>query len=221
MDKIKKTIKRTVVFLLCAICCFNFNSSLAHANENTLGNNIDYFALFYGGDYEILVTNSSGADVTNDFLNTTKDMYVDNDINSIKQLIGEQELVLRIISETEMSTYAYDQYKSVRSEMMYFILNDKNFATTIEVTSELVGGIWYNPNTFLVTNVSTPTYNILTMRTNAAGIQLSANNFRTGSSVQNGKGYFWGECSFMGQNQDTLPLYYDYGSKRVSFYATP
>lgn len=60
------------------------------------------------------------------------------------------------------------------------------------------------------------------MGTNAIGVSLYTNDIQTSSSVVDGKGYFWANCHFYGENDDPIyKFYYDYGSKSLSFYATP
>lgn len=210
-----------IFFIVMSIC------STVNATEKAYSDDTYYLSMFYSGYNNVLVTNSAEENVTEWFVSRTVPLFQQNNITEIKRIIAEEQLTLHVFTETQ--NYALEQYKSVRSDMQYFILWDKNYAVSLEVTSELVGGIWYNTNTGAVTRTSTPTYTILSKQCNSSSIETYANNFQTGSNVVSGKGHFWGSCSFGGQAYvkakdnpyEQIKLVYDFGSKRVSFNAVP
>lgn len=88
-----------------------------------------------------------------------------------------------------------------------------------KVEAELKGGIWYDEASGQVKRTTKATYNIIGTETGTK-YSISANDFSTGSRVSNGKGYFWGKCSFTGQMTDDYGIhhYANFGSKQVSFY---
>lgn len=182
----------------------------------------EYLRKFYEGEQERHVVDSSGNDVTSSFIEKTKKLFYEGKTEEIFKIMGDENLVLHLISEEhapqEISTYAYDRYKVVKSDMIEFILSDQNDNTTIYVQAELSGGIWYNEATSEVTNVSNATYNILSIDHNGLWEVLN-NDFKTGSSVVNGKGYFWGECHFYGQGvvDNTYDVNLDFEPKEFHF----
>lgn len=223
--------KRVIyLFMLCIVIAMNCSIAFAQTRQDNIENidtNNDFLDVFYGGEKEIYVTDDDGNIVTEKFLSETQAMYNNRNMEAIREIIGSKNLVLHIITEKSkkqdsITTFAYEQHKTVRSEMFYFELTAQN-GSRITVTSELSGGIWYNANTLKVTRVSNATYTILSTD---PSIGVITNNFRTGSNVTNGKGYFWGECSFESHTQIieqgvAINLDIPYGSKRVAFYAAP
>ena len=224
----KNILKKLMVYVTCAAIILVTYGNQAFAKDlQTFSNeNFDFFSKFYSKDTNIAVINSKGDDVTSWFLGKTQNLFENNRIEEIKDIIAQEEVVLHIITyKTDNMSRAYDKFKSVRSDMICFYRSDQNNATRIGVNAELVGGIWYNEATSQVTKVSNATYNILSIDTNT-GLSVMTNNFKTGSSVQEGKGYFWGSCGFYSQGittQNGVPYetYLDYGSQTVSFYAAP
>lgn len=217
------------LFILCMILVIDCGTSFAKTKENVIekaNSENDFLNTFYSGKKEIYVTDEKGNNVTEKFLKKTREMYNNREVEEINEIIASENLVLHVVNEeieeNSLMQLAYEQYKSVRSEMFYFELEAQN-GSRITVTSELIGGIWYNPNTSRVTRVSNPTYTILSTD---PSIGVVTSNFKTGSSVSGGKGHFWGECSFEFHTQiveQGVPYNVDisYGSKRVAFYATP
>lgn len=120
-----------------------------------------------------------------------------------------------------VSTFGLDRYKNVASDMIVFYLTSDN-GIRLFVEAELKGGIWYDEASGQVKRTTKATYNIIGTETGTK-YSISANDFSTGSRVSNGKGYFWGRCSFIGQMIDDYGMhhYANFGSKQVSFYATP
>lgn len=220
----KVILKRIAIFVICIVFVIDGGRVCAKDSNNIGNKSIDFITMFYSGSYDIMVTNSQEEDVTSCFLSKTQNLFDMNRIEEIKDIIAQDDLVLHVISYDNFSR-AYDKFKTVRSDMIYFELLDQNKATRICVTAELSGGIWYDENTSKVTKVSNATYNILSIDTNT-GLSVTTNNFSTGSNVQSGKGYFWGRCGFVSQGQivdNGIPYttYLEYGPKTVSFYATP
>lgn len=192
--------------------------------EQNQDNGSSVLQTFYNNKESVYVLNEMGTDVTQQFWNETDHFFLEDNWNSIKDYILTNNFVLHRVLECRIETYsrALDQYKTVTSEMLYFILWDSNHATNMECSAELKGGIWYDIATDEVKRVSNTTLNILEMGTNAIGVSLYTNDIQTGSSVVSGKGYFWATCHFYGENDDPIyKFYYDYGSKFLSFYATP
>ncbi|MBO5033001.1 MAG: hypothetical protein J6D08_14185 [Lachnospiraceae bacterium] len=224
----KGKLKRLIicVFSIMLLCIIEEMDIFAEELVSIQNQNTDFITMFYSGEYHIAATNFEGEDITSLFLGQTQSLYEENKIDDIKDTIAQEGIVLHIISYSEDNVLrAYDKYKTVRSDMIYFELEDQNRATRICVTAELSGAIWYNENTSQVTKVSNTTYSILGIDTNT-GLSVTTNDFSTGSSVQNGKGYFWGKCGFVSQGQivqNGIPYttYLEYGPKMVSFYAVP
>lgn len=225
-----KRVTKIITGILCSVVLIGGDVTAVQAstekiciqNQSSIENS-DIIQEFYDNKEKVYVTDEACLDVTEQFWDETKYMYLEGDIETIKNYIVNNDLTLHLITNSnKIELQALAQYKSVTSEMIYFMLWDTNRATNIEVTAELKGGIWYDVATDEVVKVSNTTYNILTMRVGSPGISLYANDFQTGSSVINGKGYFWGKCHFYGEDPDNMYGYaYDYGSKLASFYATP
>lgn len=225
-----KNVSKVMAGMLCSILLMGANTCMVKANAEVCVQNQEdcengaALQTFYSNREAVYVNDGMCVDVTDQFWDETEYMYLENNWEGIKDYIVTNNLVLHLVLEdnAKVGTFALSQYKSVASEMIYFILWDTNRATNIEVTAELKGGIWYDVATDEVKRVSDATYNILTMQVGSPGISLYANDFQTGSSVVNGKGYFWGNCHFYGEDPDNMYGYaYDYGTKLVSFYATP
>lgn len=214
-----------ILGVFCSVFLFVSNTYLVKANDekNQYINN-SILQTFYNNKESVYILDEMGEDVTDQFWNDTELLYLTKDWNRIKDYILTNNLVLHKVLENKIvsDTRALNQYKTVVSEMFYFILWDSNHATNMECSAELKGGIWYDVATDEVKRVSNTTLNILEMGTNAIGVSLYTNDIQTSSSVVDGKGYFWANCHFYGENDDPIyKFYYDYGSKSLSFYATP
>lgn len=218
---------KAILFVLCIAGVFCFNTNVVKANSDILllDKSYDeqkYFEAFYSKEYDILVTNRNDQDVTDYFLEKTNDLFDKNDIESIKNILANENLRMHIIKEeiTPIETYALEQFKTVEDFIVDYYT--ANTGTVMEFACVLKGGIWYNPNTFQVTRTSSPTLDVTYMGV-APGIEPSCNSISTGSSVRSGKGYFWATFTLQGFFSDHgleyLPL--DYGTHTVSFYATP
>ena len=222
-----------IIAIICAVCFFMTGNMIASAQSVNDIEEIDvhseYLQKFFTTNQEKYVTDNEGNDVTESFFKRTIDKFMVGDIESIFQIMREEELVLHLISThqvpAENGLYAYDKFKTVRSDIIEFVLSDQYDNTTIYVQAELSGGIWYNEATGEVTNVTDSTYNILSIDCNGSW-EILVNDFSTGSNVSDGKGYFWGQCRFLGQGQQnlngiTVTVDLDYGIKKVDFYAIP
>lgn len=183
-----------------------------------------YLDRFYEETNYRKVEDVNGNDVTDLFVSRTKSMYEVGDVESIKNIIQEEEFVLHLYSvesgSTNISTFGLNRYKNVVSDMFYFALTSDN-GVTLLVESELKGGIWYDEASGQVTRTSTPTYNIIATETNT-GYNITPNDFSTGSRVENGKGFFWGRCSFTGiMIEKGVVFRANFGSVQKSFWAVP
>lgn len=222
--------KKIIGFLLClmlGVCLAGgFETSVQAKDSVSEVNNFhNYLEKFYTETQLRKVEDVNGNDVTNEFIARTQNIFDKGDEGSIKKIMQEEELVLHIFSlesaSGNISTFGLDRYKNVASDLISFYLTSDN-GVRLFVVSELKGGIWYDEASGKVKRTTNATYNIIGMETGTK-YSVTANDFATGSSVSNGKGYFWGRCSFIGQMTDDYGTHYyaNFGSKQVSFYATP
>ena len=220
-SKRENNIKRAVISI-CTIIMLIVTVLPVNAAEIEKNN---FFEEFYSGDYCILVEDKNGQDVTEYFLNKTEWLYELNDVNGIKEIMKTEGLIAHVYKEqvSACSAYALEQYKSVSDIFVEYYEDDK-YGTTMEFGAELVGGLWYNPNTDEVTKTSSPTFKVNVMNA-PMKITPFCNGIQTGSRVSNGKGYFWASYTITGQSyadeHGTIALSYNYGSHTSSFYATP
>lgn len=204
----------------------NVYANASQSETNNVSDEVSgstYLSRFYEGMQVRKVEDINGNDVTDTFLIRTQPMYENGDEEGINAIIRDEGLVLHIYlmenKNDNITTFGLDKYKNVVSDMFYFVLTSDN-GITLVVESELKGGIWYDEASGEVKRTTNATYNIIAMSTNT-NYSITANDFATGSSVSNGKGYFWGRCSFIGQMTENGVHYYaNFGSKQVSFYAT-
>lgn len=214
-------IKRIVLLLECicivyTLCCVNVKNIYAMENKTPIDSEI---TLVYAGYESVHVEDSEGEDVTREFIKDTRDYYNSNNIEKIKDYICEKGYIIAD-EKLSMSTMESSTFKSIRKDF-YFILDSKNGIGRIEVGSELSGGVWYKRASGEVVRTSTPTYRVTYIGA-GAGYNIGTNDFLTGSYVSNGTGYFWGECSFVGNFNETLngvPMSFTehFGKKRVNF----
>lgn len=230
MKKLSNLFKLILTLVICLAMGSFTDFQIAYANDNSLLGNqtdsaYDYFASFYSGEKDILVTNQNEQDVTNSFLSRTADLFYENDIESIKKLMAKEGLRTHIFTEVimPMQLFGLEQYKSVYDDMADYY-EEPNHHTVMEFRCRLIGGIWYDSNTFQVTRVSNPTFQIVSMGT-PMGIEPSCNDIQTGSNVISGKGYFWARFTLSGAYYDEKGACwfrdYYYGTHTISFYATP
>lgn len=228
-----KTLWKKTLCTLCFIGLILVGATSAKAeavNRKDADIHYDYLKKFYTSNQERYAVDAAGQDITTSFLYKTEDMFYQGNIEKIFEIMKEEEIVLHLLSSEKVfeegETYAYSRYKTVESDVIEFVLSDQYDNTTLYVQAELTGGIWYNETTSEVTDVTSATYNILSTDCNGSW-EILTNNFSTGSNVINGKGYFWGQCQFLGQGQSqsedgiVIPINLDYGTKRVEFYAIP
>ena len=220
-----KRLYKYIICMLLGVCVLNVvYTERVYANISNEGNISNYLCRFYEMEQLQKVEDVNGEDVTDEFINRTQNLYEIGDMESIKRIIQEEELVLHIYSiennNANVSTYGLTRYKNVANDEFYFLLTADN-GVTLEVLSELRGGIWYDEGTGEVKRTSTPTYTILEIYTNSVS-NITANDFSTGSNVSNGKGLFWGRCSFIGiLIEQGFTFRANFGSKQVSFWAVP
>ena len=213
--------KGIVLFLECiciiyTLCCVNVKNIHAMENETPIDSEI---TLLYAGYENVYVEDSEGEDVTRGFIEDTQDYYNSNNFEKIKDYICENGYII-VDEKLSMSTMESSTSKTVRKDF-YFILDSKKGIGRIEVGSELVGGVWYKRASGEVVRTSTPTYRVTYIGAGAA-YSITTNDFSTGSYVSNGAGYFWGECSFVGnfnETQNGVPVSFTeyFGKKRVNF----
>lgn len=225
----KKTFAGMMVCIICIVSFSFMNSDSVYAKDNEdlilPNNHLEFLTLFFSNTYNVYLTNGNAEDVTIFLLPKMQSLFEENKIDDVNKIIQNEDLVLHIVLDSEKqyngNLFAYDRFKTVESEILDFYLRDQYDGTTLYVQTLLSGGIWYNENTNEVTNVSEAKLTITGWDTTVVGMEIAANDISTGSNVVGGKGYFWGQCSFVGlrSGQGIEDLYY--GSKRVSFYAVP
>ena len=179
----------------------------------------EYYSYFYNGNSNIQITDKTGTDVTDFFVSETKTLFLNNDLDGIKEFMADNELVAHLYQEkiNSFQLYALEQSKNVYDNITAYY-KDNKYGTVMEFACKLSGTIWYNPNTYAVTRTSTPTFTVTYMGV-PTGISPSCNSISTGSYVTNGKGYFWANFTVTGEGISLIV--YNYGTHKVSFYGTP
>lgn len=136
-------------------------------------------------------------------------------------IIIDENLSLCLLREKPVETHALEIYKPTKyyDSITFYSTDGKHSA---EVQYTLIGGYWYDSNTFQVTRTSDPTFSIVSVVLDAS-VQLYPNSISTGSNISDGKGYFWGSFElnagyyFDGVWINDIP----FDTCRVSFHATP
>lgn len=224
MKQIAKWKNKITMFLLAICALASWNIKNVYAQNDTVNDTYKYFESFYSGESNVLVTDEDGNDVTNEFIKYTKELFKNDELEKIKHIMAENKLLAHILMEEEITTpYALEQYKTVYDVVCGYPTDDF-FGTVMEFRGILTGGIWYNPNTYEVTRVSSPVFTVEVMNV-PQGIYPSCNDYNTSSWVSGGKGYFKVDYTLSGVRYGDKPgdpnLYYDYGSHTFTFSAKP
>lgn len=223
MKQIAKWKNKITMFLLAICVLTSWNIKNVYAQNDTVNDTYKYFESFYSGENNVLVTDEEGNDVTNEFIKYTRELFKNNELEKIKHIMAENKLLAHILMEEEIATpYALEQYKAVY-DIVTGYYKDSSYGTVMEFRGRLSGGIWYNPNTYEVTRVSSPVFTPEVMNV-PMGIRPSCNDYNTSSWVSGGKGYFKVNYTLTGvYNEDPSapPIYYNYGSHTFTFSATP
>lgn len=226
MRKFKSFMAKIIVLIICIFQLTSVNGISTFADANTFSSNdsldaYNYFSLFFSGEHEIQVTNKFGLDVTDYFVTKTQTLFYANDIDSIDQIIADEDLLLCITTEESVQTYALEQYKTAYYyDVTTFSSTDRKYSARVSYTFN--GGFWYNPNTYQVTRTSDPVFDIVQVDTDI-NVKATVNSISTGSYPSNGKAYFWATFKLSAGYylEGAWIKGIDFNTSRISFNATP
>lgn len=123
--------------------------------EGVLKNSLVNF--YEGGTSEINFYQNGKLFPRNKFYSDTIDYFINNDFEALNKYIAKNQIsVEHNINKKDIGYKGLDK-AITRQSLLSSVLNAKDYqGATVEVTCELRGTVYYNPNTYVVTSVSNP-----------------------------------------------------------------
>ena len=177
-------------------------------------------SLSNSSEYKILDIN--GNNVTNSFLSIATSYIENNDWQSLKAVceLFDVKSIQRTVCINSFISRSGDIGKTVE-DTYYEIMYDSTGSDNIEVATELRGTFYYNPNTFVISQVSKPIMTYIAISYASANVEYST-PILVGTKSGNYNAHF--TCSFNVTDhiiyQNTHVIDYDYGTYVHSFYAS-
>ncbi|MDF0729007.1 hypothetical protein PY093_20575 [Cytobacillus sp. S13-E01] len=167
------------------------------------------------------VLDSSGSDITEEFIEETSDFYDNEDYKSIQNLIKDNDLSVSLIKIDNLNIESISDIRSktVSKEYYEYATSDRGYSG--EWIVNVTGNYSYNASTYAVTYASTPSIS-LTATNFGASFSPYMDNVNTSSSYSGSTATFTATYT-MRAVQGIKPITVDhyYGSFAASFQDHP
>lgn len=146
--------KRISILLVCLFMIGNF--SIVAASDTTADGFITALDPFYTDQSEFTVFDKQGNEITEEFYISTKDMHDNNDWEGIKNYFHQNVSSLRHEEYHAPTFRNTDLAKTVTETLSGVVRNVNNPSHTSDVVVRVRQTIYYNPNTYEITQYSSP-----------------------------------------------------------------
>lgn len=151
--------KQNLSFIL-VITIILLNTLAIYAIENTNEKHTlfkRYISDFYNSNNSTYkISNSKGMLVNNEFKKATATLYKNDDFDKIKKYIIDYNLKFSKIKTTEIKMRNGSIAKTKEDEFYEIMYDPEVPSSAVEVAGALRGTIYYDPNTYVITQISSP-----------------------------------------------------------------